>query len=400
VAAGRSSAARGPAPAGGAPADAEGGPAPDRARIARWRANYRSELDSAALYRLLARAESDDRLRGLYERLAATEDRHREVWRAKLGQAGEDVSRLGPSRRVRVLGALARVAGPRAVAPLARAAEAAADAGYASQPEAVALGMHADERSHARIFAALGAAGGAGAAEILRIEGRHRGGAGNTLRAAVLGANDGLVSNLSLVMGVAGADPGRDVILLAGVSGLLAGALSMALGEWISVRSSQEALERQIEVERVELAEIPEEEREELALIYQAKGLPRDEAERMASRILARPETALATLVREELGLDPGETGSPWKAAASSFLLFVTGAVVPVLPYLVGGGAGAVAGSAVLSAAGLFALGAATTLFTGRGVAAAGLRQVGIGLAAAAVTFGIGRAVGVAAGIG
>jgi VIT1/CCC1 family predicted Fe2+/Mn2+ transporter len=301
---------------------------------------------------------------------------------------------------VRVLGALARVAGPRAVAPLARAAEAAADAGYASQPEAVALGMHADERSHARIFAALGAAGGAGAAEILRIEGRHRGGAGNTLRAAVLGANDGLVSNLSLVMGVAGADPGRDVILLAGVSGLLAGALSMALGEWISVRSSQEALERQIEVERVELAEIPEEEREELALIYQAKGLPRDEAERMASRILARPETALATLVREELGLDPGETGSPWKAAASSFLLFVTGAVVPVLPYLVGGGAGAVAGSAVLSAAGLFALGAATTLFTGRGVAAAGLRQVGIGLAAAAVTFGIGRAVGVAAGIG
>ncbi|HEY7530336.1 MAG TPA: VIT1/CCC1 transporter family protein, partial [Gemmatimonadota bacterium] len=218
------------------------GIAGDPARIARWRSNYRAELDSAALYRLLARAEPDDRLRTVYERLAATEDRHREVWRAKLATAGEDVSHVGPSRRVRILGALARRLGPRAVAPLARAAESAADAGYASQPEARALGMHAEERSHARIFAALSASGGAEASEILRIEGRHRGGAGNTLRAAVLGANDGLVSNLSLVMGVAGADPGRDVVLLAGVSGLLAGALSMALGEWISVRSSQEAL--------------------------------------------------------------------------------------------------------------------------------------------------------------
>jgi VIT1/CCC1 family predicted Fe2+/Mn2+ transporter len=369
------------------------------ARLARWRRNYRDELDSAALYRILARHEPDSTLAGVYERIAATEDRHRGLWAQKLAAAGEDPAAIGTSGRVRLLGALAGRFGGRFALPLVRAMEIGADRGYAGQPEAKALGLDADERSHARLFATLGAQGRGDASLIPRIEGRHKTGGGNTLRAAVLGANDGLVSNLSLVMGVAGAAPASGVVLLAGLSGLMAGALSMALGEWISVQSSREALERQVGVEREELETVPEEERAELALIYQAKGVPSEEAERLAARIVENPRTALDTLVREELGLDPRELGSPWRAAVSSFLLFVAGAIIPVLPFFFAAGWPAIVASAALSAVGLFAIGAAITLFTGRGFLASGLRQLWIGLAAALVTFGIGRLVGAATGI-
>jgi VIT1/CCC1 family predicted Fe2+/Mn2+ transporter len=173
----------------------------------------------------------------------------------------------------------------------------------------------------------------------------------------------------------------------------------MALGEWISVKSSREALERQIAVEHEELEEVPDEEREELALIYQAKGLSREEAERLAARIAENPAAALDTLIREELGLDPGELGSAWRAAASSFLLFVAGAIVPVLPFFFARGWPAILTSGALSALALFGIGSVITLFTGRRTLASGLRQLWIGLAAAAVTFGIGRLVGVATGI-
>ena len=219
------------------------------------------------------------------------------------------------------------------------------------------------------------------------------------MRAAVLGASDGLLSNFNLVMGVAGASLSGRSILLTGCAGLLAGAVSMALGEWISVQSSRELYRKHIETEREEIENAPEEELEELVLIYQARGMEEGDARKFAARIMADRENALETLVREELGVDPQELGgSAWEAAFTSFLLFAAGAVIPVLPFAVLEGAAAIAASAVLSAAGLFVVGAAITLFTGRSLWYSGLRQVAFGLAAAAVTFGIGRLAGVVLG--
>jgi VIT1/CCC1 family predicted Fe2+/Mn2+ transporter len=198
-------------------------------------------------------------------------------------------------------------------------------------------------------------------------------------------------------MGVAGASADGRSVLIAGVAGLLAGAFSMALGEWISVQSSRELYERQIAIERVELEQIPDEEEAELALIYQAKGLPEAQARDLAARLIADRPNALDTLAREELGVDPEELGgSAWEASLTSFMLFALGAIVPVAPFLALGGLSAVAASVVLSALGLFGIGAAITLLTGRSVLYSGARQVLIGLAAAGITFAIGRLIGVA----
>lgn len=374
---------------------------PTPADIKRYRRNLRDEVDGAALYRLLAEAEKDPNLRQVYERLARSEDRHRALWEEKLHEAGASVPEFRPSFRVRFLGWLARRFGTASVSPIVTRMELAATTMYDDQPEAVAANLPADERSHARLFRELGRTtrGKDVEVDIARLEGRHTAGTGNALRAAVLGANDGLVSNLSLVMGVAGADPGRDVVLLAGIAGLLAGSLSMALGEWISVRSSAEAFQRQLEVEREELALMPDEELEELTLIYMAKGLNEEDARTAAERILANPRTALDTLAREELGMSDDEAGNPWVAAITSFLTFSLGAIIPVLPWLIFSGAVGVAASAVASAAGLFLVGAAITLYTGRGVLFSGMRMLIFGIAASAITFGIGRLIGVSTGV-
>jgi VIT1/CCC1 family predicted Fe2+/Mn2+ transporter len=232
---------------------------------------------------------------------------------------------------------------------------------------------------------------------IARLEGRHHALGGNALRAAVLGANDGLCSNLSLVMGVAGADLAPHAILVTGLAGLLAGAFSMALGEWLSVSTTRESYRRQIKTEADELEQLPEEEEEELALIYQAKGLPADQAKALAQRLIANKETALDTLVREELGIDPEELGgSAWAAAGTSFLLFAVGAIFPVAPYFVLAGLPAVIASLAASGFALFLIGAGTTLFTGLEVWFSGLRQLLIGFAAAGVTYGVGKLIGVA----
>jgi VIT1/CCC1 family predicted Fe2+/Mn2+ transporter len=200
-------------------------------------------------------------------------------------------------------------------------------------------------------------------------------------------------------MGVAGANPGQSTVVLAGIAGLLAGSFSMALGEWISVTSSREAAEAQLAEEREELLRMPEAEREELALIYQAKGLSEEDARSLADRIMADPETALDTLAREELGIVPSDLGSPWAAASASFSLFAMGAVLPVLPFLFMNGALAVALSAVLAGAGLFGLGALITLLTGRQPLFSGMRQLVLGLVVAAITYGIGAMIGGATGI-
>jgi VIT1/CCC1 family predicted Fe2+/Mn2+ transporter len=364
----------------------------------RYRANLQGEVDGAALYHALAAAEHDPRLADVYRRLAAVEEAHAEFWRVQLQRLGARVPEFRPDLRARALGWLARRFGPGFVLPTLNALERGDSAHYDAQPEAVAGGLPAAERSHARIVQAVAWAEPSGleGSSIARLEGRHRALGGNALRAAVLGANDGLVSNLSLVMGMAGAAASDGTILLTGLAGLVAGACSMAMGEWISVNSSRELAQKQIGIESAELAASPEEEQQELALIYQAKGIPPEEAQALSQRLIANKSGALDTLVREELGIDPAELGgSAWTAAAWSFVLFALGALVPVAPFLLVGQRLAILGSAALSGVALLAIGAGTSLFTGRGVVFSALRQLLVGLAAAAVTYGVGSLVGV-----
>jgi VIT1/CCC1 family predicted Fe2+/Mn2+ transporter len=360
----------------------------------RYRANLQGEVDSAAVYQALAGAEPDPNLAKVYGKLAQVESAHAQFWRGRLGRG--ETREPSPSFRARAMAWLARRFGPSFVLPAIAAAEARDVDAYDSQPEAVAHGLPTAERSHARVIEAAASAGtGLVGSSIAALEGRHRGAGGNSLRAAVLGANDGLVSNLSLVMGVAGAATSARTILITGLAGLVAGACSMAMGEWLSVSSARELNQRQIATEAAELEQSPEEEREELILIYQAKGLPEAEARALAERLLADKETALDTLVREELGVDPRSLGgSAWAAAGASFALFAFGAVFPVAPYLFLSGGKAVIASLAASGVVLAAIGAATSLFTGRGLAFSAARQVLVGYAAAAVTFAIGRLVG------
>jgi VIT1/CCC1 family predicted Fe2+/Mn2+ transporter len=200
-------------------------------------------------------------------------------------------------------------------------------------------------------------------------------------------------------MGVAGAAPTGRAVLLAGVAGLIAGAFSMAFGEWISVTSSRELAEREVGVERDELEHEPEEEREELELIYQARGFPKEEARELSQRLIENPKNALDVLTREELGLDPSELGgSPLTAAITSCVLFASGAAFPLIPFVITRGDVALLASIGVSAAVLFVIGVAISVITGRSALWSGTRQLLIGLAAGGVTYGIGRAMGVAVG--
>lgn len=370
------------------------------ADIKRYRRNLRDEVDGEALYRYLADAEKDLHLREVYTRLAASEARHLAVWADRLRASGAEVPEYKPSVRVKTLGWLARRFGTASVSPIVTRMEVAAIRMYDTQAEAIEANLPADERSHARLFREISRSGpGELNVDIARVEGRHNATSGNALRAAVLGANDGLVSNLLLVMGVAGAAPGRSFVLLAGLGGLLAGAISMALGEWISVRSSAEAIARQVAIEREELEANPEEEEEEIFLIYRAKGLDEAEARQMASRLIANPVVALETLTREELGLSSVETGSAWVAAGTSFVTFAGGAILPILPWIFIGGAAGLIMSAILSAAGLFLTGAITTLFTGRSILFSGARMVLFGVVGAVLSFAVGGLIGAGTGI-
>ncbi len=363
--------------------------------------NWQKEIDGAALYRALAEAEKKAELKEVYGRLAETEERHAAYWEGKLDEAGHPVPARRPSWRARSMAWLAKRFGPRFVLPTVAGLETADSRAYDHQPEEAAGRMSADEKSHARLISAAADVrnGGMTGSDVAKIEGRHKFAGGNALRAAVLGANDGLVSNLSLVMGVAGASLSGDGILITGLAGLMAGAGSMALGEWLSVQSSRELYQHQIQIEREELRAGPEEERDELALIYQSKGVPTERARELAAHIIGGGDSALDTLVREELGIDPDELGgSAWEAAFTSFFLFAAGAVVPVIPFIFLNGATAVIVSIIISAGGLFAIGAAITLMTGRSAPYSGLRMVLFGLTAAALTYGIGRLIGVSIG--
>lgn len=362
----------------------------------RYLAFWTEERNSAALYAALATIERDAKLAEVYRRLSATEAKHAESWATRLRESGVTVPVFQPSWRTRTLIWVARRFGIATILPALSSTEDSAAHGYVAGQSAEA--MQAQERSHARLLRQISrtTTGGLEGAALAQIEGRHRSAGGNALRAAVLGANDGLVSNLSLVMGVAGAELSGQAVLITGLAGLLAGAISMALGEWLSVQSSRELYEKQLRTEAAEIEAAPEEEMEELALIYQARGLDESAARQLAAQIMQNQDSALETLAREELSIDPSELGgSAWEAAITSFVLFALGAIIPVIAFFLLNGLAAVALSVALSIVGLFVIGAAITLFTGRSVWFSGTRQVLFGLAAAAVTFLIGRLIGV-----
>ncbi|MCO6441941.1 MAG: VIT1/CCC1 transporter family protein [Nitrococcus mobilis] len=367
--------------------------------LKRLRENLQREIDSAALYDALSEVEDRPQLKEIYARMARLEEHHARFWRVQLGRRAAVVPQLGPTWRSRVLIRLARRFGAELVLPTAMRLESAERGSYKRQPESRHTRLPSDESYHRRLLRAISATVGQQGIEgaaIARMEGRHDGIGGNALRAAVLGANDGLVSNLSLIMGVAGASVGSQTILITGLAGLLAGAISMALGEWISVTSSRELYEQQIRAEAEELTEMPEEEEAELTLIYQAKGLPEEEAKALAARLIADKDNALNTLAREELGIDPHALGgSPKIAAFASFMLFAVGASLPVLPFFFLTGLPATGASLLCSAFGLFGIGAAITLLTGRSALHSGIRQLLFGMGAAALTYGIGWMFGV-----
>jgi VIT1/CCC1 family predicted Fe2+/Mn2+ transporter len=361
----------------------------------RYQENLTDELDGAALYAGIARAESDPVRKDLFLQLTQAETDHATIWRDRLLASGITPAAFTPSFRTRTLVRLARIFGPHFVLPSIAAAERADRNKYAGQEDAQALS--AEENSHAAVLgAAAGKHKGLTGANIADSERWHRRGSGNELRASVLGANDGLVSNLCLVMGVAGAGVSPHTILLSGLAGLIAGAISMALGEWLSVTNSREFAQTQIEMERRELEETPDAERKELALIFQAKGIAREDAQRMAQHVLNDKDAALDTLVREELGIDPAELGgNPWSAAGFSFVLFAAGAIFPILPFFFVAGLPGMLWSAALSTLALSAIGVATSLFSGRGPVFSALRQIIIGAVAAGVTYGTGALIGV-----
>jgi VIT1/CCC1 family predicted Fe2+/Mn2+ transporter len=370
--------------------------------VNRYRDNLQKEVDGMALYNTLAEIEPKPELADVYRRLALTEEKHAVVWEKRLKEAGVNIPARRPSWRAIIMSFLAKRFGAQFVLPSVTGNERADSLAYDNQPEALTDSgrMSADEKSHARLMAAIsGRQNGLGGSEVALLEGRHRTTGGNALRAAVLGANDGLVSVLSLTMGAAGANLPGHVVLITGVAGLLAGASSMALGEWLSVQSSRELYTNQIKIEAEEIEHAPVEEQEELALIYQSKGLPEERAREMAAHMMGDKANILDTLTREELGIDPKELGgSPWVAAITSFFLFSAGAIIPLLPYIFLHGTIAIITSLALGALALFLTGAAITLLTGKSAWVSGFRQVLIGLVAAALVFGVGKLIGVSTG--
>ncbi|HXX85150.1 MAG TPA: VIT1/CCC1 transporter family protein [Casimicrobiaceae bacterium] len=336
--------------------------------------SWTEEQRSAYLYRACARAEAGTRNAELFTRLAGEAEAQAAIWRAQLTASGKPAPPpYLPDPRTRLVAHMVGVLGPRRLR------------GVLSAMKVRGMAVYSRREPGGHVAPVPGG-----------IERRHRGlGGGGNLRAAVFGINDGLVSNASLIFGVAGANPEASVVLLTGVAGLVAGAFAMAAGEFVSVRSQRELFEYQIGLERAELKEYPEAEAQELAIIYAAKGLPTREANRLAKQLVSDPEHALDTLAREELGLNPDELGSPWGAAISSLLSFALGAAIPLLPYLLGGGAHALSIAGALSALALFAVGSTLSLFTGRGALASGARMLLLGSLAAAVTFGVGHLLGV-----
>ncbi len=360
-------------------------------------ASVQTEVDAAFLYLKIAGAETDPGIANIFRQLSEIEGGHATGMMEGLRKQGIPCELPPPSWRARVLNRIGKIFGYDYIIGVMMDTEKSIAQAVVRQKANGNIPIKGDEGNHVKILQSLLSNQNKVSGEQLsRIEGRHKTVGGNALRAAVLGANDGLVSNLSLVMGVAGATSGQQEILLAGSAGLLAGALSMALGEWISVKSSQELYERQMALEMDEIETNPEGELKEITLIYIAKGIPEQQAHDMAVAAMSDPAHAHALLIKEELGINPEDLkGSAWEAAITSFILFAIGAIIPLAPFFWGGGYTAIITSVICCTVGLFIIGSAITLFTGKSVWYSGMRQVIFGLLAAAITFGIGRLIGV-----
>jgi VIT1/CCC1 family predicted Fe2+/Mn2+ transporter len=358
--------------------------------------NIQTEVDAGFLYDLLAKHEKDENVANVFKQMSEIENTHALIFMQKNKM---DVSLLpGPSNRAKILKFIGSVLGYDYVLGVLLDTEKSISSSIISARKSSNTSTSISDTAHVTILKnILNNNQNISGSNLARFEKRHRSVGGNALRAAVLGGNDGLVSNFSLVMGIAGATNGQSEVLLAGVAGLLAGALSMALGEWISVKSSQELYENQMQLEMDELEHNPEGEEKELALIYISKGIPETQARTMAKQIMSNIENAHEVLIKEELGINKEDLeGSAMEAAVTSFLLFSLGAIIPVVPFIFLHGFNAILLSTFLSAIGLFLIGASITLFTGKSVWFSGFRQVLFGLVAAGITFGIGKLIGVA----
>ncbi|MHB1678569.1 MAG: VIT1/CCC1 transporter family protein [Sulfuriferula sp.] len=338
------------------------------------------EKRSAYLYRIIAQAEAGTTRQHLFTELAEGADKQAELWEAELRKSDQGIPlHYQPDLRSRLVGVLVQYLGVRTMKPVL------------SAMKVRGMAIYTQTSSHHHPIPV----------NVEDIGQHHQLGGRANLRAAVFGINDGLVSNASLIMGMAGATMGdgqNRIVLIAGLAGLLAGAFSMASGEYVSVRSQREMFEYQIGLEREELAQYPQEEAAEIALIYVAKGMSEAEAQRVAQTLIADPERALDTLAREELGLNPNELGSPWGAAISSFLAFCGGAGLPLLPFLFSNGQSALIEMMLITAFALFLVGASISLFTGRHAFMGGMRMLLIGGAAGAASYYIGHALGVKLG--
>jgi VIT1/CCC1 family predicted Fe2+/Mn2+ transporter len=357
--------------------------------------HIQTEIDAWYLYSILAQHEDDPIVANVFVQMSEIEKSHAVAFAEKMNVNFESVA--SPSWRAKTLHLIGKVFGyDYVLGALMETEKTLADA-VIRQKGKSKIEVTGNEDSHVKILRSiLENETRVSGTQLARFEKRHRSVGGNAIRAAVLGGNDGLVSNFSLVMGIAGATVGQAGVLLAGLAGLLAGALSMALGEWISVKSSQELYENQMQLEMDELETNPEGERKELKLIYMAKGIPEVQAIEIVDELMKNKNLAHQVLVKEELGINAEELkGSAMEAAISSFVLFGIGAVIPVLPFMFTEGMKAIVLSTIFSAIGLFLIGAAITLFTGKNVWYSGFRQVFFGLAAAAITFGIGKLIGV-----
>ncbi len=385
----------------------------DTDRFARYLADERA---AARMYRALAELAHGTRRDALLE-LASIEDRHAAHWADLLEQRGVatppddhdlDVDQRSLLDRARRLGL-------DTVLPDLEQGEREAQGVYDDEPFA-APGMSADERVHERVLSQMREAGPSDElsqhqppepltgeeirAEFARREPWHRADKSGTLRAAIFGVSDGLVSNAALIMGFAGSGVANSTVAFAGLAGLLAGAFSMAAGEYVSVAGQRDVFAREISLEAAELRQNPQDEARELALIYQAKGMDPALAQAAADKIISNPDVALDTLVREELGLDPGDLGSPVRVAGSSFAAFAVGAALPLLPFVVTSGSVAVVVAILLTALALVTVGALVGRLSGAGVVRSAVRQFAVGAAAATVTYLIGTAIGGSAVLG
>jgi VIT1/CCC1 family predicted Fe2+/Mn2+ transporter len=367
--------------------------APSRADLARWERNLQKERASVALLRALARRMPERPEAARLAELATREERQADYWAGRLSMAGAPIPPARPPLRDRLLTLVAARADPRALLPVVAADALRGVDAYRAQADAAPIVE--SEVGVARGLAALAYPNAP--AQIIEAGLEHRtnvGGSGS-LRAAVFGINDGLVSNLSLVMGVAGAATDNHLILLTGLAGLLAGAFSMGGGEFISMLSQRELFEKELALERRHIQIAPEAERANLAQIYEEKGLAPEQADAVARQLMADPDVALDTIAREQLGLNPEELGSPRGAAAASFVSFALGAAVPILPFLFLTGFTAIITAMIVGGASLFLVGAILSLFTARNPLVSGLRMLAVGLAAATVTYAVGRVIGV-----